>query len=237
MRKHYALIFSALCSLILTGCLRNSTSTVALPEIIIVEDVPDDVIPAAIRDEFESHMTVYEGKLPPVIEGQYLLKDYLLKYTSDGQYEVGHQFADRYIAFLGQIAGQCRFAGKQAKTVGKADKVYISGIGNDFTAYYVAENNGEDGSQSTMSTLVSGTITNAGIRNCQYAFIMIDKYDPNEKMMAVNDYRIFYDADGLAERYEWYDTEAEAPARIPANANSANQNNLLETIKLNLQKH
>ena len=237
MRNFYAFTFSVLCALSLTGCLRNSTSTVALPEIIIVEDVPDDVIPAAIRDEFESHMTVYEGKLPPIIEGQYVMDEMELSYNSVGDFAPGKIFADCYMAFIDQIGGSCRYAEKQANSTAHADKVYVTGNGNNFTAYFVARNQRDDGyTWSVMSTLVSGTITDSGIRNCQYAFIMAEKNDPDGLLMPVNGYRVFFDNNYLASRKSWLDEADNAPSRQPVSTGEC-ELNTMDARMFNPQKH
>lgn len=158
----------------------------------------------------------------------------MIEYTSDGQFKKGDKFGDRYVAFFSQVSGRCRFEGLQGGTSGKSDQVYISGIGNDFTAYYVADNLRSDGvTKSTMSTLFSGTVTEAGIRNCKYAFIMLDKYDPKDELMDVNQYRVFYDADGLAVRYNWHDDPFDAPARFPNSADAAKSCSLSDLLKSN----
>lgn len=226
MRKFICFVsLGAFYALFMTSCLKDSSDTIALPEIVVVEDVPDDVIPAEIRDEFETHMTINEGKMPPYIQGEYVINRMVLSYNSVGDYKPGKVFADCYMAFLNQISGSCRYAEKQGGGTSSSDKVYVTGSGSDFTAYFVARNEHGDGhSWSVMSTLVSGTITESGIRNCEYAFILVDKYDPDSKIMPVNGYRVFYDDDYLASREAWYDGAEKAPHRMPAHVEMLEMN-------------
>ena len=235
MRKLNLVAMLVTCSLILTSCLEDSKDTIILPEIIVVEDVPDDIIPASIRSEFESHMSIYEGKLPPIIQGEYVMSEMVLSYNSVGDFEIGHVFSDCYMAFLNQVGGSCQYAEKQASSTSYAEKVYITGNNNDFTAYFVAHHQRSDGyTWSTMSTLVSGTISSAGIKNCKYAFIMLEKNDPDDKLMPVNGYRVFYDNTNLASRQSWYEESQKAPTRMQQSENKGIQD-MLEKNMLNVE--
>ena len=48
-----------------------------------------------------------------------------------------------------------------------------------------------------------GTMTDAGIKDCHIALLMVDKNDPDNQVMKVGTYRIFKDKDGLAEPSSW----------------------------------
>lgn len=220
MRKFiYLVTLSALCTLVMTSCLRSGADTIILPELVLVDEVPDTVIPPAIREEFEEYMPIHEGKNPPYIQGQYVMNSMVLEYSSDGQFYPGRVFSDCYMAFLNQIKGQCSYRERQASGNTTSDKVYISGKGNDFTAYFVAHTVHDDGETTEVrSTLVSGTLTSEGIKDCKYAFIMLEKNDPYSKLMPVNAFRVFYDDTKLASITSWYDESNKAPRRsAPAN--------------------
>lgn len=199
-------LFLAITSLFgLTGCLHNGSDTIALP----FGKIPDGVIPAPIKEQFTHYMPIYEGITPPNVTGEYLCRPDELVYTSDGQFEVGYIFAPDYFAFNNQTAsGMATFREKQASLVGNASEVYIVGSGSNFSAYYISEETHYDDNNQLEATVkrsnvMSGTLTPSGIKNYYLAFIILDKFDPNNIIMDVNEYRIFKDGDGLAEKYDW----------------------------------
>lgn len=205
MMKRLFLFLAITSFLGLTGCLRNGSDTIALP----FGKIPDGVIPEPIKEQFMNHMPIYEGITPPVVTGEYLCKPDELVYTSDNQFNVGYVFAPCYFAFMNQTAsGMATFREKQASLVGDASEVYIVGSGTNFSAYYISHETHYDDNNAveatvTRSNVLSGTLTPNGIRNYYLAFIVLDKYDPNNIIMDVNEYRIFKDGDGVAERYDW----------------------------------
>lgn len=74
-----------------------------------------------------------------------------------------------------------------------------------------------------MSNILSGTITNNGISNYRLAFVMLEKNDPHNTLMDVNEYRVFEDGDGLAIKYNWYKSEKiddNLPARFIKKSNN-----------------
>ena len=57
-------------------------------------------------------------------------------------------------------------------------------------------------------------MTDQGIKNPMYAFIILDKYDPDNLSMDVNEYRIFSDKDGMAEFVDWMDSDVKSYAEF-----------------------
>ena len=51
--------------------------------------------------------------------------------------------------------------------------------------------------------IVSGTVTADGIRDFFCGMLMLEKNDPNNKLMNIGTYRIFKDGDGLASPSSW----------------------------------
>lgn len=203
--KRLSFIFLIVFSLGVTSCLRNGTETIALP----FGKIPDGVIPESIKEQFSYHMPIYEGITPPNVIGEYVCNPNNLVYTSDGIFPEGYTFAPDYFSFKNQSAsGMATFRNKQATSVGNASDVYIVGSGNNFSAYYILyetryDEDGQIEATVTRSNILSGTVTSSGIQNYYLAFIILDKYDPHNVIMDVNEYRIFTDGDGLAERYDW----------------------------------
>lgn len=204
MRKFFILLIMTTL-VALTGCLKEGADTIALP----LGKIPDGVIPIAIRDQFEQYMPIYEGIAPPRIVGEYLAQPLTLVFTSDYNFDVGHVFAPQYFAFESQSSsGMARYKERQGGGETEAPNVYVVGEGNNFTAYFIStsanySSDGELRSTSKMSTIMSGTLTNEGISNYRYAFIMLEKDDPNHILMEVNEYRVFEDGDGLVDLYDW----------------------------------
>lgn len=215
MRKHLFL-FILIAAIGLTGCLRDGIDTIALP----FGKVPDAVIPPEVRNQFQQYMPIYEGITPPVIEGQYLAKPLTLVYTSDYQFNPGDVFSPQYFAYENQAAsGMATYREQQGGGLAAASEVYIVGEGDCFTAYFVTNTTMyyEDGTVSAFSkesNIVSGRITEYGIEDYRYAFIMLEKYDPDHILMDVNEYRVFNDGDGLAARYNWSKVLADEKAGL-----------------------
>lgn len=224
MKKKFLLSFIAL-SITLTGCLKEGSETIALP----FGRVPNTVIPDEIRDQLEHHMPIYEGITPPDISGKYLVKPNQLVYSSDGQFSVGYVFAPSYISFENQTAsGMATYTEKCGSSTSESSDVYIVGSGNGFTAYFMTheihyDDNGDIDATCTTSNVVSGTITANGISNYRLAFVMLEKNDPNNTLMDVNEFRVVEDGDGLAARHNWNKsekTDSNLPARCIRKSNN-----------------
>jgi hypothetical protein len=176
--------------------------------------VPSSVIPESIRVQFENIMPIYSGTNPPDISGQYLSKGQILVGSSLSNDIVGSHYssndrawADKYYAFIREADGKLSYKSKNGSSQGQSDEVTVVEIvGNDgnFTAYFF-ESDVDNNSRSKSSVLISGTLTSSGISDYHYAFIMLEKDDPQNKLVEVGTYRIFKDGDGLAERHNWID--------------------------------
>ena len=100
------------------------------------------------------------------------------------------------------------YQAKQNTAIQNGSGAFISGDGNNFTIFFNATE--RDGEVTTKTALVvSGTKTSEGIRNLKYAFVMLDKYDPNDVKMDIGTYRVIKDGDGISEPASW-------PASAPA---------------------
>lgn len=204
---HRYTCFLILVAVSMTACLKNDRMTVVLP----TGTVSHNVVPDEIRDIITDHIPINEGNEIPDISGYYLADNVVSLYCSDegnGGYEPGHSFSDEYFYF-GEITSRgliYDYKEKEGLKYYSSNLVQVMGDGNNFTAYYVTEGYADydgDGIEETwskMSTILSGTITANGIRNWKKAIIMVDKTDPLNRLMAINVYRVFEEADGIAER-------------------------------------
>lgn len=169
-------------------------------------EVPADVIPDLIRDEIEKFMPIYSGIDPPTITGQYITDALKLVGSSLRNDAIGStNWVDEYIAFIAGENGKLSFRSKTTSSQGESNdvRVQVVGTNNEFTAYFV-ENGVAYDINIVTSTIISGTLTNDGIKNYHYAFVTLEKGpDPNNQLVPVNTYRIFEEYDGLAKNYTW----------------------------------
>lgn len=210
-----------------SSCLYDNGETIVLPVDDINPDheiVSSEAIPSEIKSQFTNYMTIHEGSNPPIITGCYVLDPLTTVYCSDiGGYDVGDVIADMYIYFGEQNKWQIdEYRQKQAGNIGTAKDVVIVGSGKDFTAYYMVEEHSDhdyddiNETYTKQSVLFSGTLTQDGIKDAQYAFIMLEAIDPLNKIMEENEFRIFKDGDGLASTCTW---GYYAPSRMPQETN------------------
>jgi len=167
--------------------------------------VSSGIIPDAIRGEFTGNMPIHSGTTPPDISGQFRADNFTLTGSSDKDYPIGSKFADLYIAFIKGADEKLSYRERQGTSESGSDDVVVEivGSGDSFTAYFVTTGTA-DGITNKMSTVISGTLTDNGISNFYYAFVMLEKGpDPTNKLVPVNTYRIFKDGDGEAVRYTW----------------------------------
>ena len=162
------------------------------------------VVPTEYRNKLERYIEIYDGVNPPNVEGVYLSSPTVLVYTSDNVFEPGKTFADKYYKFENQNStnNTIDYQAKQSTAIQTGNGAFISGSGNNFTIFFNSTE--RDGEITTkMALIVSGTKTSEGIRNLKYAFVMLDKYDPNNKKMDVGTYRVVKDGDGISEPASW----------------------------------
>ncbi len=173
-------------------------------------DMIDSVVPEDIQDKMAAYIPIYKGVNPPNIEGDYLISPFITVYCEDqgnGGYDPGEYVTERYIRFSNQnsttntLDYESRTVTSSSYNEGKG--AFISGSGNDFTAFFNTEGTSSDIYTKT-ALVISGTKTDAGIANLYYAFIMVEKgYDPNGIIMKEGVFRVFKDEDALAENYSW----------------------------------
>lgn len=214
MRKKLLFLIAAL-SIIMVGCVKEGEDTIALisgeeiDDYIPTGEIPDEIIPIEVAELFKKYMPINEGVKPPFIEGEFVSDPHEMVYDSHDDWEPGHVFADKYIRFKNQLNnGTITYNALNANQISEATDVHIIGEGDNFTAYFVSfteeyDNNGEIETWCKRSEIMSGTITEEGVKDFYYAFIMLEKYDPNDDLMDVNQFRVIKDGDGLASRTTW----------------------------------
>jgi hypothetical protein len=187
-------------------------------EEVIDERIPT-VIPDEIRDEIEQYIPIYDGVDPPNIEGTYYLSPQILFGSSRSNDQIGKEYSSEYQKYSNQdmvnnTIDMVRVQGGGSEWH-KGSGAFISGSGNNFTIYF--DMSGEsNGIKTKRAFIVSGTKTDAGIKNLTTGFIMKEKGpDPDHKLVEVGTYRFFKDKDGMSEATSWpYGTQYDTKKRV-----------------------
>jgi len=181
-----------------------------------------NIIPETIIDGIDDYMPIYNGDNPPMVEGAYLISPMVAVYCEDegnGGYSPGDEVIPETIRFSNQNTtfNTLDFESYTTTSSAEGSGAFISGSGNNFTAYFSTI--GESHGISTKTALViSGTKTSSGISNLYYAFVMVQKGDdPSNTLMEEGVYRIFKDEDGLSANTTWSPSSAKAFEGISGN--------------------
>lgn len=197
-------------SFLFSACLEKYGDTIILPE--LYEATPEAMLPSYLLESLSEHVTINSGKRPPNIEGEYLFSKVLLSYATDPN-NVPSGFGDCYIKFSNQNSRNlCVYYEEQGGSQTFCDSAMIVGHDDVFTFVgKLTSTNSTDNTRCVFGTLISGRITSEGITDFSYAIYMIEKDDPNNRLMDVGAYRVFYDGDGLVKKYNWYNSKREHP--------------------------
>lgn len=177
----------------------------------------DDVIPQEIQDLIDDDVITYNpGFNPPNIEGVYLASPHNLARSSLTDDVIGRTYSDMYIRFSNQTSSNTLdyedFETAGATALGPG--AFLTGEGNKFSAFFNITGSYSDGVTTfKQAIVVSGEKTSDGIVNYSFTFVMIDKYDPNNRMVPVGTYRTFCDGDNTAENATWPDDTRRAAAK------------------------
>lgn len=161
-------------------------------------------IPQEYLSKMATHMPIYDGSTPPTVDGTFALHPVEVVFASDNYHS--NNIADLYLHFFDQnsVKNTILYEDKTLDGGGEKTEMIIMGQGDNFTVFAVVPGaEPENNITYKMATIISGTMTANGIKNCYYAILMVDKVDPNEKIMRVGTYRIFKDGDGLASPSSW----------------------------------
>lgn len=171
----------------------------------------ENVIPDDVLDDLIHYIDVYYGTTPPNVEGCYLIDPFVTVYCQDqghGGYYPGDIVVSNYILFRDQdmvnnTINISELDAKDYSTYSIGNGAFISGSGNNFSAFFTTEGKSR-GIYTKTALLISGTKTSSGISNLHYAFVMVEKgYDPNHYLMDEGVFRVFKDQDGLSVNAKW----------------------------------
>ncbi|WP_146202856.1 hypothetical protein [Pedobacter paludis] len=137
------------------------------------------LISAELLDKFSGlGLKINRGGTPPNIEGIFIDNPQTLQvpFNANDPYPVGKVDKDYKFKFYDQIDDDVKMSYKDAVSVDKGDGIgsLISGSGNLFTLYGKTSGT-ESGISYTAVIIVSGEITPQGIKDFQFAAILVDK--------------------------------------------------------------
>ena len=162
-------------------------------------------IPVEYLSKMSAYMPIYSGSTPPIIEGTWMMSPTTVVHDGQGNWKAGKVINDVTFHFSSQNTSQntIEYSKKESQDYANASNVAVLGKDNHFTAFLISE--GKTGDISTKeAALVSGTVTDNGIKDMYYAFILLDKSaDPDRKVVDVGVFRCFKDGDGLSEPTPW----------------------------------
>lgn len=200
----FACLFSAI---VLTSCSKKDDPAIPPPSGSGYEGISpkiQGIISAALLDKFSGlGLKINRGQAPPNIEGIFMDNPQTLMVPIEGNdpYPVGKVDKDYKFKFYDQVNDDVKMSYKDAVNVDKGAGIgsFISGSGNAFTLY--AQTTGtESGVAYKAVMIVSGEITAQGIKDFQFAAILIEKTgDTNNNILQpVGTGRIWKDGNGMA---------------------------------------
>jgi hypothetical protein len=190
-----------------SGCLKEGNDTIVLP--LPDGKIPCSVVPEELQDSLRTRgFIIHEGVNPDTINGKFLSSPMDLHYASDNYQEL---FYDLYMTFSGQTRrGIVKYSENQKLNVdGRSIMANVIGEGKDVTMYcyqnvFECNSQGDTLWRSKTATVVSGTVCEEGIKDCQYAHVVLDTWAADDyhasPLTKPGTYRIWRDGDGMATR-------------------------------------
>lgn len=194
--------------MLFSGCLKEGNDTIVLP--LPDGKIPYSVIPEKLQDTLRLRgLDIHEGVNPDTMNGLFVSSPMELHYASDNYQEL---FYDLYMRFEGQQQrGLVKYSETQKREDidGQSIMANVIGEGKDVTMYcyqnvYECNASGDTLWRSKTATVVSGTLSEEGIKDCQYAHVVLDTWAADDyhasPLSKAGTYRIWYDGDGMAKR-------------------------------------
>ena len=198
-------VTAIMATMLCTSCQKEGNDTMVLP----LNDgrISPYVVPIPEQRQLtDNGFTVHEGVEPPDIQGVYLAAPLVNIYASD---DYRNDYYDLLMKFEHQYKrGMVEYSESQRDTVnGASITAQIIGHDSCFTMYctqYISEYSGNTLLfNCKVATVISGIITESGIKDLQYAYILQEKEQPNPEyfpLAPVNTVRIYKDNDNLASK-------------------------------------
>lgn len=173
----------------------------------------NSIVPPEIQEKMKPYMNIYDGINPPDVQGTFVMEPSEVVYCSDNGYDPGEVMGtEQFVKFSNQNFLKNTLDYEDAEVTletyelvshTQGDGAFISGSGNNFTAYFKVEGT-SSGIYIRGAYLISGTKKEAGISNCTHAITLIEKgEDPENEIMDAGTIRIFKDGNGIADKATW----------------------------------
>lgn len=207
-RRMKRFILMMVVMLLLPSCLKEGDTTVLVqdPQVIplITDYLPEDLL-LLFGEE-----NVHFGYRPPVVELEFKSQHEFVATNLESPYgpQPGELSPITYYHKLGhQYFQEAEYIGMNSEETHcrRTSPVYLMGGGNDFTVYYYEVLTTEGSPE--LAVLMSGTLTDRGIRDFRYGYKIMGYKDEVVPPTAspVNTVFIFRDWDGMAEACSWFD--------------------------------
>lgn len=197
----YLAFFTALLPII-THCSNDEE------EVSTISKIQEDMIPQAYVDSLRPYVDINEGNTPPNIAIDFVANPFVMVYDSKigNKYEVGEP---RYFSIRKKNPESAYYSYymTESNEISKGDSLIVIGSGNKFTAYFIDNVTFTSDSRSYKAAAIfSGEKVNGGIKNLKYAFIFLDKVDPDNTLMDIGQSRCYMDEDGFSVDSVWTST-------------------------------
>ncbi len=157
----------------------------------IINIVSNDVL-----DIIESMgMPIHEGKNPPSLEGIFLEDPHILEASNQDDDVIGKKYNNWKFRMYNQnnIDLKISLEYKSGSSIGTSTQSYISGSAQKFSVFFEVLTE-KQGYQAKMIRVISGKMTDQGVKDCQIALFMVDDYgDPGNVFLSKGKGRIFQD--------------------------------------------
>jgi hypothetical protein len=163
----------------------------------------NDLVPAEVLQELKNlGMPIHKGLNPPDLQLKFYCSPLVLKETNvnNDVYRPGYVFADYYGNFYEQNNDKLtiKMDYENGPETGTGLGSFISGEGNNFSVF--AEIHGEaQGDKARLIQILSGTITDTGIKDLHVGNFMLEGGDESEYWIDNGEGRILFDSDGMSE--------------------------------------
>jgi hypothetical protein len=177
------------------------------------------IVPADLIDTLRRKgMIIHEGVTPPALDGAFRASPYelLTPYGPEDAWRRGKVIPDYKFRFYDQSDDRLAIKMDKKQPLGNDVSTGLGAFvaGSDQTFTIFAEISGQTGNATyTHLAVLSGELTPQGIRNFQYAFLLKEKNDPDDDLIAVGKTRVWRDGDGFAAREAVFRRAAEEALR------------------------
>ncbi len=167
-----------------------------------------DIDPNLFDAFLELDLNVFEGSNPPLLNGSYLISPFTLFGSNipDEGFPIGEIFSDLNFTISNQdtFENTLNYLEVSSGSPSQSFASLISGSGNNFTMFLRTQSQSQGDQGNVVNFIngiaISGSITDDGINNFQYIFVVTQKSnDTNNEFIEAGEGRLFIDGDGLVQ--------------------------------------